>query len=104
VWRDGELLDADAVGTVLAKRGAEYFLGRSSIPAWRVRSGLVYKGSSSEPHCRIAATVVYRGNTSDTLFRLVGDGLVGSAGSEPIVRGAGLTPEELVLAALAFGA
>jgi hypothetical protein len=101
-WKDGKLLDDDGVGTVLAKRGAEYFAGKSASPAWRVRGGIVYRGASSEPFCRVQGDVVYKGNTSETLYRLRGDALLGPAGADPVVRGPGLTPEELVLGALAL--
>jgi hypothetical protein len=98
VWKDGKLMENDGVGIVLAKRGAEYFPGRSSTPAWRVRDGIVYRGSSSEPYCRLGREGVYKGNSSEFLYRLRGDGLL--AGSTVAVRGAGLTIEELALSAL----
>jgi hypothetical protein len=98
VWKDGKLMENDGVGIVLAKRGAEYFPGRSTTPAWRVRDGIVYRGSSSEPYCRLGREGVYKGNSSEFLYRLRGDGLL--AGSTVAVRGAGLTIEELALSAL----
>lgn len=102
-WSAGKLLDADGVGTLLVRRGVEWFAGKSATPAFRVRDGIVYRGASSEPHARIQRGQVYAGNSSQTLYRLVGDGLLASSGNEPLVRGPGLSAEELVLAALVLG-
>ncbi|MFZ5481293.1 MAG: hypothetical protein ACOZNI_31325 [Myxococcota bacterium] len=100
VWTDGALKDADGVGTLLARKGAEWFPGKSATPAWRTRGNLLFKGPSSEPWCRISGEAVYRGNTSEVLYRLRGDAILRAAGADPVVRGAGLTAEELLLAAL----
>lgn len=102
IWKDGKLLDRDGVGTVLTKRGIEYFAGKSATPAWRVRDGMVYRGASSEAHCRIGRDAIYRGNSSETLYRPRGDALLGP-GAAVVVRGAGLTMEELLLSALVLG-
>ncbi len=105
IWKDGKLLDKDGVGTLLVRRGAEWFVGRSATPAWRQRGDLVFRGPSSEAFCRIAAgssPTVYRGNTSTPLYQLRGDALLRANGRDVVVRGPGLTTEELVMAALAF--
>jgi len=99
-WTEGKLLDADGVGTLLVRRGVEWFAGKSATAAFRVREGVIYRGASSEPHARIQRGQVYAGNSSQALYRLVGDGLLPSSGNDPIVRGPGLLAEELVLAAL----
>lgn len=100
IWKEGKLLDGDGVGTVLTKRGAEYFPGKSATPAYRVRGGMVFRGASSEPFCRVQGETVYKGNSMETLYRVRGDALTGPSSTDPIVRGTGLTTEELLMTAL----
>ena len=68
-WTEGKLLDADGVGTLLVRRGVEWFAGKSATAAFRVREGVIYRGASSEPHARIQRGQVYAGNSSQALYR-----------------------------------
>jgi hypothetical protein len=97
-WKDGKLLDADGVGTLLSKRGAEWFAGKSAAPKWRTNGNVVYRAGSSEPFCRIVRGEILKGNSYEVLYRVRGDALL--KGASVAYRGAGLSEEELLLAAL----
>lgn len=106
IWRDGKLLDKDGVGTLLSVRGTPdargtvWVGGKSATPLWRQQRELIFRGSSAEVHARIVRDIVYRANTSEPLYQLRGDSLLSGNGRGVVVRGAGLSAEERVLAAL----
>ncbi|MBM4390426.1 MAG: hypothetical protein FJ090_04850 [Deltaproteobacteria bacterium] len=102
VWKDGKLLDKDGVGTLLAKRGAEWCVGEASTPTWRQNGNLFHKAAASEPFCRLVRGEVLKGNGYEALYRVQGEKLLRGKGAEVFLRGPGLTAEELLLAALAL--
>jgi hypothetical protein len=101
-WNDGTLLDRDGVTPLLTRKGKAWNKGRESTPAWRQNGNVFQRGATTEPFCRFVQDQVMKGNSYDLLYRVVGDGLTRANGREVVVRGAGLTPEELLLAALVF--
>ena len=98
IWRDGKLLDQHGVGTMLSRRGSEWFAGASSKPRWRQQGNIVFNAGSSDPAYRVVKDQVYRGNGYETVFRIQDDALM--RGAAVVLRGPGLTGEELLLAAL----
>ena len=101
-WKDGSLYDRDGVTPLLTRKGKTWAKGKESTPAWRQQGNVIQRGGSAEPFCRFVQDQVMKGNSYDLLYRLVGDGLTRANGREVVVRGAGLTPEELLLAGLVF--
>jgi len=102
IWKDGKLLDKDGVGTLLSRRGSEWFAGKSASPTFRQQGAILYRGASSEPFCRVSNGQVLKGNSSEAMYRFKGDGLLRGGGHDVVVRGEGLTSDELLLAALAL--
>ncbi len=102
VWKDGTLFDRDGVTPLLGQIRGGWGVGASATTAWRVQGNVVLKGSSSAPFCRVAQTQVLKGNSYEVLYRLMGDGITRANGREVVARGPGLSPEELMLAALVF--
>lgn len=103
VWKDGRLLDKDAVGTLLERRGNAWFPGGGSTPAWRVQGNVVFQGGSSTPFARLVNGQWLKGNTYEVLYRVVGSALHPGGSGTPVVRGEGLSAEELFLAARVLG-
>jgi hypothetical protein len=104
LWKDGSLYARDGLTPLLLKRGSGWSAGNSSATAWRMQGNVVLKGGSSDPFCRFVQGNVLKGSTYDLLYRLVGESLTRANGRDVVVRGAGLTPDELLLAALVFDA
>jgi len=103
IWKDGKLLDKDGVGTLLQRRGAEWFVGRAATASWRQQGNVVFAAGSSTPHARLVNGQWLKGNTYEVLYRVVGSALHAGGGAAPVLRGEGLGAEELFLAALALG-
>ncbi|MDP2307677.1 MAG: hypothetical protein Q8P18_16760 [Pseudomonadota bacterium] len=101
-WNDGTLFDRDGVTPLLTRKGKTWAMGRVSAPAWRQAGNVFQRGGTAEPFCRFVQDQVMKGSSYDLLYRVVGDGLTRANGREVVVRGPGLTPEELLLAALVF--
>jgi len=100
VWQDGLLLEKDGITPLLTKRGNGWAIGNQAASAWRMQGNALFKGNSSEAFCRIVKTQVLKGNSYEVMFTLVADGLAKANGRDMVVRGAGLTAEELLLAAV----
>ena len=102
LWKDGSLFQRDGVTPVLMKRAGGWSVGNAATVTWKLQGNTFFKAPSSTSHCRIVQGNVLLGNSYDVAFRLVGDGITKGNGRDLLWRGAGLTPEELVLAALAL--
>ncbi len=102
IWRDGSLYAHDGMSVLLTHRGNGWALGNSATVTWRLQGNTFLKAPSSAAFCRIVQGNVLKGNSYDVLYRLTGDAITRANGRDIALRGAGLTPEELVLAALVF--
>ena len=101
-WKDGTLFDRDGVTPLLTRRGTGWAVGNQAGPTWRAQGNVLLKGASSAPFCRTVQGQVLKGSSYEILYRLVGDGITRANGREVVCRGPGLTPDELLLAALVF--
>lgn len=100
LWKDGSLYERDGLTPLLTKRPGGWSLGASATVTWRLQGNTFLKAPSSAAFCRIVQGQVLKGSSYDVLYRLVGDGITRGNSREVLLRGAGLTPEELVVAAL----
>lgn len=100
VWKEGSLYDRDGVTPLIMKRPGGWAIGNAAAVTWRLQGNTFLKAPSSESYCRIVQGQVLKGAGYEVLYRLVGDGITRANGREVVLRGAGLTAEELVLAAL----
>ncbi len=100
VWRDGSLFGRDGLTPLLTKRANGWALGNQASVTWRMQGNTLFRAPSSAPFCRIVQGQILRGSSYDVLYRHVGDGLTRGASRGVVVRGEGLTAEELLLAAV----
>lgn len=100
VWKDGSLFGRDGLTPLLTKRANGWALGNQAAVTWRAQGNTLLKVPSSAPFCRIVQGQVLKGNSYDVLYRLSGDGITRGSSRGVLLRGEGLTPEELMLAAI----
>jgi hypothetical protein len=100
LWRDGSLFERDGLTPLLTKRPGGWSVGNSATVTWRLQGNTFLKAPSSAAFCRIVQGQVLKGSSYDVLYRLSGDGITRGNSREVLLRGAGLSAEELTLAAL----
>ena len=102
IWKENNLYDRDGITPLLTRRPAGWSIGNQSAVTWKIQGNTLFRAPSSAPFCRAVQSQVLKGNTYDVLYRVILPAITRANGRDVVVRGPGLTAEELLLAAIVF--